>query len=217
MPNEAWHALSDDNRRLIVNTAVEEFSRRGFTSGSINMIAMNAGLPRNAIFEYFDTKLELFLHVAEFVCSEVLNATMGSRELSSEDPLFDQIAELVGLWLDYFDANSGPRGVALAITSEMDPVARPALRSLSNSFFNDALAPLVKLASNRGELRDDVEERHLLVSLILLLCFLDQAPYFPSIDPVSSMVNRSSGEVKPEAIDLLKAIERGYCKVPSTL
>ena len=45
--------------------AMAEFGRHGYSGGSLNVIAREAGVAKGSLFQYFDDKLDFFAHVAE--------------------------------------------------------------------------------------------------------------------------------------------------------
>lgn len=53
--------IPEEKRKNILDTAIEEFSARGFENANINVIAKKAGVSVGSLYKYFETKSELFL------------------------------------------------------------------------------------------------------------------------------------------------------------
>lgn len=58
--HENFRALEGVKRDRIINTAMREFSAKGFKNASTNEIVKKAGISKGALFHYFTSKLDLF-------------------------------------------------------------------------------------------------------------------------------------------------------------
>ena len=58
--------LDAQRRDAILNSALREFTRRGYDSASTNTIAKDAGISKALMFHYVSSKQELFLAVYDF-------------------------------------------------------------------------------------------------------------------------------------------------------
>lgn len=76
---KAFERLPDKKRDRILWTAIRIFSDRGFSGANINVIAEQADISIGAMYNYFETKEDLFLTVVEHL-HDVL-----ARELFSID------------------------------------------------------------------------------------------------------------------------------------
>ena len=95
-----------------------EFGARGFSAGSLNVIASEAGIAKGSLFQYFDDKLDVFVTICEHVSSRVEGAV-----LEVVDPgaaLFDNLRRLVARWMAYFRENALERQIAHASHHELD-------------------------------------------------------------------------------------------------
>lgn len=77
-----WN-LPASKRNAIERAAVHEFATRGYENANTHEIAATAGVSVGALFKYFDTKQDLFLHIVRIGASviegyvETLMATEG--------------------------------------------------------------------------------------------------------------------------------------------
>lgn len=78
-PYKKAFAKIDSRKRLrVLDTATRVFAQRGFTGANINIIAKEAGVSIGAMYNYFDTKENLFLtvvdHLHDFLEQGLLSA-----------------------------------------------------------------------------------------------------------------------------------------------
>jgi len=57
-------------RELLVEAAIEEFSRSGFTEANINRISIRAGFGKGTVYNYFSDKRSLLLETLETIARE---------------------------------------------------------------------------------------------------------------------------------------------------
>lgn len=213
MPRDTWWNLPDAKRLRITKVAMIEFGQRGFSAGSLNVIAREAGIAKGSLFQYFDDKLDLFATMCEEASVAIQKATLVGVDLDN-DPYFAALRKIVHNWLAFFRRHPVERGVAFAAANEVDADARAAVRSVANAHFVDAFRPFVKAAAARGELRDDVDLDQLIAMTVLLMRHLDSAPFYPHVDPILGLAGKRATEVERVALELVDALERAYGRDP---
>ena len=57
---EAFDRISAERQNEILETAIEEFSSKGYKNANINIISKNAGISIGLMYKYFATKEDLF-------------------------------------------------------------------------------------------------------------------------------------------------------------
>jgi AcrR family transcriptional regulator len=62
LPKRTFNRLDDDKKERVMRAAIEEFQACGFENAKIEVIALNAGVAKGSIYQYFDDKKELFLY-----------------------------------------------------------------------------------------------------------------------------------------------------------
>jgi AcrR family transcriptional regulator len=211
---DTWWNLSPDKRERVLTAALREFGRRGFSAGSLNAVAREAGIAKGSLFQYFEDKLDLYATICQQVCEEARAVILKGVDPAGDRPFFDVIRDLTANWLRYFRAHPLARDIGLAIKHDMDPAARAAVSSTVNAYYVDTLSPLAKQAADRGELGAEVDPDQLVAMLIMVLRFLDAAPFYPHMDPVLGLYGKKPDEVDAVAMDLIAAVERAYAHPP---
>jgi AcrR family transcriptional regulator len=183
MPRPTWDNLDADRRERVLLAAMAEFGSHGYSGGSLNVIARDAGVAKGSLFQYFDDKFDLFAHVAEqtslriYATMQPYLAAVGDGERFAE-----HFAGLVDVWIAYMGAHPLERGVTTATTMELDPAVRQAVREPVHRLYAQGLRPLLEAAVRSGELKPDTDVDALLSMLVLLLPHLAIAPFEPGLD-----------------------------------
>ncbi|MCW2497350.1 TetR/AcrR family transcriptional regulator [Jatrophihabitans sp.] len=182
MPRATWTNLDAARRERVLTAAMAEFGRHGYSGGSLNVIAREAGVAKGSLFQYFDDKFDFFAHVAEYTSLLVYAEMAPYLAAPSAAPFAERLGELVGVWMDYMDAHPLERGVTAATTMELDPLVRLAVREPTHRLYAQGLRPLLTAAVDRGELPVDFDVDAMLSMLVLLLPHLALAPFEPGLD-----------------------------------
>jgi AcrR family transcriptional regulator len=209
VPTETWWNLPDEKRRRVTEAAMVEFGRRGFSAGSLNVIAREAGIAKGSLFQYFDDKLDIFTTICEASVETIRDAAIDGVDVEN-DAFFPALRRIVRNWLTFFMSHPIERGIAYAASNEVDPEAGAAVRSVTSAHFVSELRPLVKAAEARREFRPDVEVDQVISMVVLLLRHLDKAPFYPHVDPVLDLTDKRPAEVEQVALELVDALERAY-------
>jgi len=198
--------------------AIAEFGRVGFSRGSLNVIAREAGVAKGSLFQYFTDKLDLFATVGEEVALRIragLEPILA--EFDPDQPFFGFVTEALDAWVTYFAEHPAERAVTVATNLEMDSSVRDAVRAVSYRQYLEVLPPLVEAARDKGELRPDVDTDVMVAFLLLILPHLAIAPYVSGMDPVLGMYGQSVTELKTTVrrfvamMEVLFAAPAGNC------
>ena len=87
--------------RDIVEVALTLFSQKGYSATSVEQIAEAAGIGKGTVYDYFDTKEDIFIAALMGWLSKV-EATISSHLDGIEDPL-QQLQAIVNISLEMYD------------------------------------------------------------------------------------------------------------------
>ena len=186
MPTETWTRLPEPRRAAVLAAAEAEFAAHGFSRGSLNVIAREAGVAKGSLFQYFDDKVDLFVHLCGIVADRV-GADLDEHAPVEIDPQvgpFVGLAEALERWAVYFRTHPVERALSAAVTLEPDPDARRAVRAVVDERLIAAWRPVLVEARDRGALRPDADLDAFLSLLLLVLQHLALATSYPELDPV---------------------------------
>ena len=115
MPRATWDNLDERRRERVLHAAMAEFGRRGYSGGSLNVIAREAGVAKGSLFQYFEDKFDFFAHVAEQTSLTVYAAMtplLCGPEV--EETFLHYFGRLVAAWMDYMAVHPLERAVTAA-------------------------------------------------------------------------------------------------------
>lgn len=111
MPTTTWTHLTPERRERILVAAMDEFGTHGYSTGSLNVIARQAGVAKGSLFQYFAGKLDLFTYIAEQTSLRIFEAMRpwldGYRaDGSGAAPDFPTyLVDAMEAWVAYFETH----------------------------------------------------------------------------------------------------------------
>jgi len=185
MPTETWNRLPAARRQAVLDAAEAEFARHGFSRGSLNVIAREAGVAKGSLFQYFDDKVDLFVHLCVIAADRVgLAMDEATADVDWSHGFFPGYTEMLDIWVEHFRTHTVDRELSAAVTLEADPDARTAVRAVIDARYVEFLRPLLETARADGWLRPDADLDAFIALLLLVLPHLALAPTHAELDPV---------------------------------
>lgn len=222
MPTEVWRNLRPERRDRVLAAAMAEFGERGFSAGSLNVVAREAGVAKGSLFQYFDDKLDLY----STVCAEAthrirshMETRMAAVLVAEPDlPFFEFLAVLADEWSTYFATHPLERGITAATNLEIDSAVRQAVRGVAQQHYLDVFRPLVAEGVRRGDVCPDRADPEALVALLVLVVpHLALAPYLPGLDPVLGLHGSTPAEVSTQVRKLVAVVAAAYAPAAQTI
>ena len=93
-----------DARDRILQSALDEFSEKGFHATTIDSIAERAGMAKGTVYRYFKTKESLFNALKEDTIGEFVE--LARQDLSRENDVLRIIESVIRMYLSFFEKNS---------------------------------------------------------------------------------------------------------------
>jgi AcrR family transcriptional regulator len=214
MPRATWANLDAERRARVLHAAMAEFGRHGYSGGSLNVIAREAGVAKGSLFQYFEDKFDFYAHVAEQTSLRVYEAMLPSLIAPAPGRSFvEHFLGLVDIWIDYMADHPLERGVTAATTMELDPQVRRAIREPVHRLYAQGLLPLLQSAVDSGEFRADADLDALLSLLVLVLPHLALAPFEPGLDAALELHETTGATRSQRARRLVKTLITGVTSV----
>ncbi|GAA4080503.1 MULTISPECIES: TetR/AcrR family transcriptional regulator [Actinomadura] len=195
MPTSTWFRLNVAKRERVLEVAMREFGEHGYSTGSLNTIAREAGIAKGSLFQYFSDKLEFFA----FVCDETSRRIREEMErriarLDFDQPFDDWLFDVLCEWTEYMADHPLERAVTAATNFELDNAVRSVVRDTANQHYLQVLHPVLKLWQERGDIREDADLDVLATIMLMTLPHLALAPYYDGLDPVLGLRGRTPAE-----------------------
>ena len=216
VPAATWINLDAAKRARVLDAAIAEFAEKGFSGGSLTVVAQEAGVAKGSLLVYFDDKLDLFAHVCDVVSRRIRDHMLAVLAGHGDLGFFATLDAAVVAWIDYFRDHPLDRGITHAANFELDPDVRAAVRAVTNRHHLEVLEPLVAAAHANHELRTDVSTDSLVALLVLLLPHLALAPFAADLDPVLGMHGLDRNALAVPVRGLLSALERAFSAAAQT-
>lgn len=172
--------LSDEKKRMIIQTATSEFASQGFDHANINIIAEKAGISVGSLYKYFGSKQDLFLmtiHQGTEVLKTILQAIVPSEQSFEEKKCRDLIQAI--------QKTSREQQELIRLYSELTSVGNNELvKQLSyeiESISAEMYTELVKEGQRTGEIRKDLDPAmaaFLMDNLFISLQFSYSSEYY---------------------------------------
>lgn len=87
-----FNNLKAEKQKLIMNAAIKEFVQNGFDKGSTNEIIKRANISKGSLFNYFNSKKDLYVYLIEH-CVQVIEWFFGQIDVGETD-LFKRIEDI---------------------------------------------------------------------------------------------------------------------------
>jgi TetR/AcrR family transcriptional regulator len=174
-------------REALIAAAVAEFSRNGFAGARVDEIANAAGVNKQLVYHYFESKQGLYLVALESVYAEIRAKEQG-LSLGALEPQ-EAMAQLVAFSFDYLAEH--PEFIAL-LTDENRNQGRHILESerlqKMHSPFIDMLEATLKRGVAAGVFRPDFDAINLYISIAGISYF-----FFSNNYTLSAIFGKSLG------------------------
>jgi TetR/AcrR family transcriptional regulator len=209
-----------ETKRRILEASSAEFAAKGFDGARLGSIARTAGVQQALIHHYFIDKEGLH---TEVVRSGLAAMTEGAWSLLSQmdEPVANrkgkkrrgaaELRELAEAFVDLLMRFFSTNGSFLSIMRH--EARRDADGQSATKMFVDFVAPVFEAVvaridemRARGEIRKDVDARHLVVSCVAMIAFpFQEEPFVASIWPVDWHHPKHVERRKKDVVDMILA------------
>ena len=159
----------EEKRALIIEAAAKVFARRGFASTLMAEIAIEAGIGKGTLYEYFDSKEDLFFTVFEWFVkateaeAKVSISALGGSASERLDALSDslmsswaQMEDMYSLVMEFWSASA---------SSQMRERFKQAFKN-GYSDFRQIVSALIREGIQGGEFRPEVDAESVAAALV---------------------------------------------------
>jgi TetR/AcrR family transcriptional regulator len=153
---ETFERIPDDKRRRVLDCAKRAFARRGYSGANVNVVAREAGISVGSLYQYFQTKENLFLTLIE---ESYGTLTRVVDEIFARIPgFFDRIEALLRAAVEWSQKDPDLLNLYIACTTEeLGPLAAK-LSGRIESVAAGRYPQMVAEAKKRGEIDPGIPE-----------------------------------------------------------
>ncbi|MBU4229542.1 MAG: TetR/AcrR family transcriptional regulator [Desulfurivibrionaceae bacterium] len=206
-PKQTFMNLAPEKRESIVRTAAAEFAEQGYQRASLNNIVKQLGISKGSLYQYFDNKEALFLHVFDHFTLQVKQYVKASVTGNGRDDFFGVARQVLLAGIAFIDTHPEYFQVYLKVLFERDVPRREELVSRVRLFSLEYFGPLADRAMLQGMLRRDIPARKVVFILDAMLDRFLQGYAQPHLDGGLALAGMSADRLHDE-IDSMVAVLR---------
>ncbi len=158
-----FYNLDTDKQKIILQSAIVEFSRQGYAKASCNRIVRAAGISKGSLFQYFGSKEGLFV----FVCDRFIRKVKDAVKHADVDGegFFALIRAVLISGVDFIDSYPEYFQIYLKVMFEQDVPGRGEFLRRVCLFSSEYLGLACQAAQESGLIRQDVSTEMILFSV----------------------------------------------------
>ncbi len=208
-PKPTFFNLPPEKQENILAAAVAEFAEQGYQRASVNSIVRRLGIAKGSLYQYFDNKEALFLHVFDQFTRKVKQQVKKSVAESQGHDFFLLTREALLAGIDFIVEYPEFFQIYLKVLFEQDVPRREELVARVRLFSLEYFGPLCELAKEQGMLRQDLSCRLVVFLLDATLDRFLQAYAQPYLDGGLGLAGMSRERLHAEIDTVITVLRNG--------
>lgn len=200
MPKNTFLNLEQKKQERILEAAIKEFLAKGYQKGSIQSIANNADVAKGSMYQYFENKKELFLHIIDLAIQIKIDYMVTLIKENQNLSYFEQIEKMLSTSFHYYSEYPDLYQIYQTIHNGMHEDIRTQINEKVNELGNKYNKELLIKAMENKEVRDDLSID--LASFMVYSLLKNFGTFL--INKECIMSNEERGEYVDQFIELLK-------------
>jgi AcrR family transcriptional regulator len=201
--------LPEEKQKRVLETAIEEFSEKGYGGASINLIVSKLGIAKGSIYQYFTNKKSLFLHIFDYAVELIRKTLKQVKNETRDAPVFERIKKSLLAGVDFIERHPSIYRIYLKIMFEREAPFRQELLHRIRLFSSEYLTSLLIEGKERGEIRKDVDVK---VAVFLLDAVMDrflQACAVPFLDSGIKVYRMDRQIIEQRVDEIVEVLKKG--------
>ncbi len=201
--------LPEDKQKRVLETAIEEFSEKGFTGASINLMVSRLGIAKGSIYQYFTNKQSLFLHIFDYAVELVRKTLKRVKNETREAPVFERLKKSLLAGVDFVDRHPSIYRMYLKMLFERETPFRQELLQKIRLFSSDYLTSLLVEAKERGEIRKDMDVKSAAFVLDAVMDRFLQAYSVSFLDSGAGIYRMKREQIERRIDEIVEILRKG--------
>jgi len=155
-PKPTFLNLDEEKRRRFVQSALAEFAEKGYSKASVNAIVKATGIAKGSLYQYFQSKEQLFLYLFEDFLARVKLAVKEAVDNSRDGLFFEQIKAVFAAGQRFVETYPDYYQIYLRVLFEKEMPLRDRLLHRIRLFSADYFGPLCDRCKEEGQIRHDI-------------------------------------------------------------
>lgn len=184
MPTSTFVGLSREKQTTIFQSALKEFSIKGYSLASTNVIAKKSGISKGSIFQYFYTKEDLFFFVVRRALSEVIKVYK-DQYIINFDNMDLKIFFIVSCLqlIEVYKKYPYHYKLYIRIHYDIDSPNYKETRRYLNRYISAITIKLIELGKSRKIIRENIPSDFILFFMNNFLFRFVEVRFDPDIEP----------------------------------
>ncbi len=156
MPTTTFYNLPQEKKKRVINAAVDEFAKNGYTKASITRMVNKAEIAKGSFYQYFEDKEDLYRHILKKAVEKKFKYVQKELNDHEGDDFFEYWRRLNIAGLKYAEDNIKLAEVASDIVKNKD---QKFYRSIIDEYKNlgeGLFERLLQKAVEAGQVRKDI-------------------------------------------------------------
>ncbi len=155
MPKETFKNISEEKRQRFIREATSLFAEKGYYGTDMGELARRAGVSKGSIYNYFDSKEDLFLYLSDYNLGLSRKAIYGT--LDPDWDIYKQIEHIFQTGAEFILDNQDTMVVYLSMTSPGMEQFANARAVITEKFTADHLKRELAKGIEQGIVRADLD------------------------------------------------------------
>lgn len=208
MVSKTFINLSEDKKKAILQSAVQEFARLGYQKASLNSIVKDASISKGSLYQYFQNKEALFNYIFEQFVLLVKRGVQRAGDTADLD-FFSQVRQVFWAGIHFVDYFPEYFQVYLKVLFEADVPGRENLLAKVHLFSSEYFGPLCRDAQARGEIRSDIPVETVIFMIDALISRLLQGYALSYLDSGLRLGQGDKKDISDQVDNVLEVLKKG--------
>ncbi|MEX1377510.1 MAG: TetR/AcrR family transcriptional regulator [Eubacteriales bacterium] len=174
-----FNRINDEKKTSVLSTAIDEFSKLGFNSSNINLIAEKSGVSVGAMYKYFDNKRALYMTCVEWAMMH-LNQKI-EDVLKQDDDVIIMLENIIRTIIKFKSENEPFTKLYYEMATESNAEFAMDISSQIEGVTSNLYAAYLEHGKNNGIIREDIDSRFFaffIDNLLMMLQFSYSCEYY---------------------------------------
>lgn len=169
MPKDTFFNLPKEKQEKLMEVAIEEFAKNGYQKCSIQTIADRAGVAKGSMYQYFDSKKELFFYILDLAGQKKMEIASNIMKGNPNQSFFDLMEAMFIIGMQF--AAQHPelyriyQDIQKTAPHEIRKEFDEKIESIGRQYYKD----LINKAIKQGDIRKDIDDRLISFTFYTLL------------------------------------------------
>lgn len=201
--------LPEEKQKRILETALEEFSEKGYQGASINLIVSRLGIAKGSIYQYFADKKSLFLYLFDYAVELVRKRLKQVKQETREEPTFERIRRSFLTGIDFIERHPFIYQGYLKMMFDREVPFRQELLKKIRFFSSEYLTSLLTEGRVRGDIRKDVDIKAIVFLLDAVMDRFLQAYAVSYLNSGLNLKQMERPEIERHVEEIVELIRNG--------